>query len=156
MARTETQTRIYGSVYSSRDIRTINEKIRDQMARVDRREELTEFKKRSDYLCALAESPPWKEKFGRTIGGVLRVAREENRKTTDLANMLAVRRGWEADYHPPSEECYSGGGKVMYLSYKSPAPTRGRHRPRRRSVLTVAARYRSYVAQTRQAWRDEL
>jgi hypothetical protein len=95
-----TKTGIYGAVDSPRDIRTTNETIRGQMDRVDRREELTELKKRSDYLCALAQSPSWKEKFGRIIGGVVRVAREENKKTTDVANRQAARRGWDADYDP--------------------------------------------------------
>ncbi len=167
MPRTEMKTRIYRGVDSPRDIKTINEKIRGQMGRADRREELTELKKRSDYLCALAESPSWKEKFGSTVSGVLRVAREENKKTTDVANRLAVRRGWEADYDPggtdvltttrcqPSEARYSGGGKVSYLVYNLPALVRGGRR-NGRSVSGVAAHYRWYKAQTRQAWRDQL
>lgn len=100
MPRTKTKTRIYGALDSPRDIRTTNETIRGQMDRVGRREELTELKKRSDYLCALSQSPSWKEKFGMIIGGVVRVAREENKITTDVANRLAARRGWEAGYDP--------------------------------------------------------
>jgi hypothetical protein len=93
-------TAIYSGVDSAEDIRTINGKIRGQMERADSREELTELKKRSDYLCALSMAPSWKEKFGSKADDILRVASEENRKSTDAANRMAEGHGWEADYDP--------------------------------------------------------
>ena len=98
MPRTETREQIYGGVDSPEDIRTINSKIRGQMERADERQELTELKKRSDYLCALAMAPSWKEKFGSKADAIFRTAREENKKSTDLANRVAERHGWDADY----------------------------------------------------------
>jgi hypothetical protein len=100
MSRTETKTQIYAGVDSPQDIRTINAKIRNQMERTDSREELTELKKRSDYLCALAMSPSWKERFGGKLDDILSVAREENKKSTEVANRMAGRHGWGAPYDP--------------------------------------------------------
>ena len=100
MAPTATQTNIYGDVESPEDIRKINRQIREQMERVRERDDLTELKKRSDYLCALAMAPSWRTKFGSKIDKVWRAARDEDRKTTDLANRLARQHGWEADYGP--------------------------------------------------------
>ena len=98
MAKTQTQENIYGEVDSQEDIRGINRKIRDQMERVRDREGLTELKKRSDYLCTLAMSPAWKTKFGSDVHGILRVAKEEDHRTTDFANDVAHKHGWDADY----------------------------------------------------------
>src|SRR5688572_27415217 len=100
MARTATTTNIYSEVESSADIRKINRQIRDEMDGVRKREELTELKKRADYLCALAVAPSWKEKFGRKSGEILKTAKEEDRKSTDHANQVARRHGWDADYDP--------------------------------------------------------
>jgi hypothetical protein len=100
MARAATQENIYGEVNSQEDIRRINRKIRDQMEDVRQREDLTELKKRSDYLCALAMAPAWKEKFGRDIDGILRTAKEEDRRSAKFANEVAERHGWDADYDP--------------------------------------------------------
>jgi len=98
--RTTEHEHIYGEVNSPEDVRTINQKIRHDMDGVTKREQLTELKKRSDYLCTLAEAPSWKEKFGGKIDDVQRVAREEDRKTTSHANDIARRHGWDADYDP--------------------------------------------------------
>ena len=58
MPQAETQHRhIYGEVNSIKDIRDINRTIREEMDRVKTREQLTELKKRSDYLCTLTFSP---------------------------------------------------------------------------------------------------
>jgi hypothetical protein len=54
---------IYGEVNSVHDIREINHTIRSEMDRVKSREQLTELKKRSDYLCTLTFSPAWKKKL---------------------------------------------------------------------------------------------
>jgi len=99
VAKTATRE-IYGGVDSQEDIREINRKIREQMERADSREDLTELKKRSDYLCALAMAPSWKEKFGERIDGILRAAKEEDETTTKLANRIAEQHGWDADYDP--------------------------------------------------------
>jgi hypothetical protein len=91
---------IYGVVNSPADIRKINRAIRKEMDRVTTREELTELKKRSDYLCTLTASPSWRKRFGSKVAVLLRVAREENRRTVEHANRIAARHGWKANYDP--------------------------------------------------------
>lgn len=101
MPRTKTRDgNIYGQVESLEDIREINEKIRHEMDGVTSREELTELKKRSDYLCALAAAPSWKRKFGDKIDRFMEVAKETNARTTSYANDVARRHGWVVDYDP--------------------------------------------------------
>jgi hypothetical protein len=102
MARTRRNDigHIYGAVNSAADIRRINRVIRKEMDRVTAREELTELKKRSDYLCTLTASPSWRKKFGSKVNVLLRVAREENRRTVEHANRIAMKHGWRADYDP--------------------------------------------------------
>ncbi len=91
---------IYGDVDSAADITRINRTIRDEMDGVTRREQLTELKKRADYLCALAVAPSWKTKFGDEQPKILRKAKEEDRITTNHANAVAKQHGWDADYDP--------------------------------------------------------
>ncbi len=95
---------IYGEVNSIKDIREINRTIREEMDRVKSREQLTELKKRSDYLCTLTLSPAWKKKFGEKVDRLREVAMEENRKTVQHANEVARRHGWPADYDPWGED----------------------------------------------------
>ena len=99
MARTEESTNIYGEVDSQEDLREINRKIRDEMDSVRSHDQLTELKKRSDYLCTLAEAPSWEEKFGDRISGIRRVAEEENEATVNHANAVARQHDWDADNH---------------------------------------------------------
>src|SRR5438067_13839246 len=99
MAHTEEKTNIYGDVDSAEDIRKISRQIRHEMDSVTSREQLTELKKRGDYLCTLAEAPSWEEKFGDKIGTIRRTDREEDRTTTNHANEVAREHGWDADYH---------------------------------------------------------
>ena len=94
---------IYGEVNSIRDIRELNRTIRQEMDRVKTREQLTELKKRSDYLCTLTFSPAWKTKFGEKVNRLREVAMEENRKTVQQANEMARRHGWPANYDPWGE-----------------------------------------------------
>jgi hypothetical protein len=70
------------------------------MDAVTSRDQLTELKKRSDYLCTLAEAPSWQEKFGQQIHRVQQVAEEEETKTTHHANVVAKHHGWKTEYHP--------------------------------------------------------
>jgi len=98
MARASTD--ICGNVNSAQDIRDINRQIRGEMRGVRGRDQLTELKKRADYLCALAIAPSWKEKFGGEITKILKAAKEEEEKTTEQANRLAKKHGWDADYDP--------------------------------------------------------
>ena len=100
MARTDAHQNIYGEVGSLEDLREINRRIREEMDGATSHDQLTELKKRSDYLCTLAEAPSWEEKFGEQIGRIREVAKEEDRKSTAYANDVARRHGWEADYHP--------------------------------------------------------
>ena len=53
MARTHKDAHIYGEVNTPEDIRRINQEIRREMDGVTSRDQLTELKKRSDYLCTL-------------------------------------------------------------------------------------------------------
>jgi hypothetical protein len=99
MARTdEKEGHIYGEVNSLEDLREINRTIREQMDSAGERERLTELKKRSDYLCTLAEAGSWEEKFGDKIGRIREVAKEENQTTVNHANAVARKHGWDADY----------------------------------------------------------
>ena len=96
--------RIYGKVEGPEDIRRINCIIRDEMLKVQTPEELTDLKKRSDYLCTLTYSPFWKKKFGPMVEKLREVACEENRVTVRLANFVAKVKGWDKEYHPWGEE----------------------------------------------------
>ena len=91
---------IYGKVEGPEDIRRINCIIRDEMLVVETPEQLTDLKKRSDYLCTLTYSPFWKKKFGSMVEKLREVACEENRATVRLANYIAKVRGWDKEYEP--------------------------------------------------------
>ena len=92
--------RIYGKVESPEDIRRINCIIRDEMLEVSSVEELTDLKKRSDYLCTLTYSPFWLKKFGPMIEKLREVALEENRATVRLANYISAYNNWGKTYDP--------------------------------------------------------
>ncbi len=94
---------IYGKVESPEDIRRINCIIRDEMLNVETPEQLTDLKKRSDYLCTLTYSPFWKKKFGALVEKLREVACEENRVTVRLANFIAKVKNWDKEYHPWGE-----------------------------------------------------
>ncbi len=96
--------RIYGSVNGPEDIRRINCIIRDEMLIVESVEQLTELKKRSDYLCTLTHSPFWKKKFWPMVEQLKQVAIEENRITVRLANYIARYNGWDKKYDPWGED----------------------------------------------------
>jgi len=91
---------IYGKVNTIDDISRINCIIRDEMLNVENKEQLTDLKKRSDYLCTLTYSPFWKKKFGDQIEEVRRRALEENRVTVKEANYVAKYKGFDAHYDP--------------------------------------------------------
>ncbi|NPA07130.1 MAG: hypothetical protein GXO54_06995 [Chloroflexi bacterium] len=91
---------LYGPVNSAEDIRRINCIIRDEMLVVETPQELTDLKKRSDYLCTLTYSPFWQKKFGPRIEKLRETAREENVATVRLANYVARFKGWEKQYRP--------------------------------------------------------
>jgi hypothetical protein len=95
---------IYGEINSIKDIREVNRTIRQEMDGVRTREQLTELKKRSDYLCTLTFSPAWQKKFGEKVTRLREVAMEENRKTVRHANAVARRHGWPAKYDPWGED----------------------------------------------------
>jgi hypothetical protein len=91
---------IYGEVNSVTSIREINRKIRGEIREVRDQRHLTELKKRSDYLCTLTQAPSWQEKFGSKSGRMLAVAKEEDQRTTRLANSVARRKGLRTQYDP--------------------------------------------------------
>ena len=92
--------RIYGKVNSPEDIRRINCIIRDEMLYVENEEQLTDLKKRSDYLCTLTYSPFWKKKFGSIIEELREVALEENRITVREANYISKYKSFDKQYDP--------------------------------------------------------
>ncbi len=92
--------RIYGKVSGPRDIERINCIIRDEMLVVQSEAELTDLKKRSDYLCTLTFSPMWKKRFGAMIEQLREVALIENRVTVRLANYVVKYHGWDKVYDP--------------------------------------------------------
>jgi hypothetical protein len=92
-------TDIYGDVNNLQDIRDINRKIRSEMTGVRRREDLTELKKRSDYLCTLTLAPSWRTRFGKRSSRFLEVAREEDERSTKAANQVARKKGFDVEYH---------------------------------------------------------
>ena len=96
--------RIYGQVNTPEDIRRINCIIRDEMLVVETPEQLTDLKKRSDYLCTLTHSPFWKKKFGDQIEELKKVAIEENRATVATANYVAKYKGFDKQYSPWKKE----------------------------------------------------
>ena len=91
---------IYGKVNTIDDISRINCIIRDEMLNVSTKEQLTDLKKRSDYLCTLTYSPFWKKKFGNEIEKVRERALEENRVTVKEANLVAAYKGFDVHYDP--------------------------------------------------------
>jgi len=96
--------RIYGKVESADDIRRINCIIRDEMLSVESAAELTDLKKRSDYLCTLTFSPFWQKKFGEKIEELREVAIKENRATVKTANYVAKYKGFDREYEPWKKE----------------------------------------------------
>ena len=100
MTQTQEDSHIYGEVNSLEDLRRINREIRREMDGVTSQAQLTELKKRSDYLCTLAEAPSWQKKFGEKIDRVREVVQEEDTKTSQRANELAKKHGWDTEYHP--------------------------------------------------------
>ena len=96
--------RIYGKVDTPEDIRRINCIIRDEMMVVKTAAELTDLKKRSDYLCTLTFSPFWQKKFKDEIEKLREVAIEENRATVATANYVAKYKGFDRTYEPWKKE----------------------------------------------------
>ncbi len=92
--------RIYGRVNNADDIRRINCIIRDEMLQVETPAQLTDLKKRSDYLCTLTYSPFWKKKFGDEIEKIREVACAENRVTVETANTVAEYKDFDGHYKP--------------------------------------------------------
>ena len=91
---------LYARVDGPEDIRRINCLIRDEMMEVSEPAQLSELKKRSDYLCTLTYSPFWQKKFGNKIEELRHVAVEENRATVKEANVIAKFKGFNKEYHP--------------------------------------------------------
>ncbi|HEX5139884.1 MAG TPA: hypothetical protein VFX19_02990 [Dehalococcoidia bacterium] len=90
---------LYGEVESLQDLRDINRQIRKEMRQIKDREHLTELKKRADYLCTLTLAPSWQERFGKKSRRMLAVAKQEDERTTRIANSIAKRKGIEARYN---------------------------------------------------------
>ena len=92
---------VYGVVQSEGDIIRVNEDIRAEIGRAENQWDLTQFKRRSDYLCKLAAQPVWRARFGANIAdAVYQRAIEENRRTVETANRVAAEKGWNTMYWP--------------------------------------------------------
>jgi hypothetical protein len=100
MVAAEKSNNIYGEVTSPNSLREINRMIRRDMRTVKQQEQLTELKRRSDYLATLTRSPAWKTRFGGKIGQLTEVAKEENHRSVRIANQLAKKHGWDVEYDP--------------------------------------------------------
>jgi hypothetical protein len=102
IARKETPVaEVFGVVQSEPDIVRANEQIRGEMATVSEQWDLTQFKRRSDYICKLAAQPVWRQRFGAAIADALLTrALDENRKTVDVANRIAREKTWNVAYSP--------------------------------------------------------
>jgi len=96
--------RLYGKVENIEDIARINCIIRDEMLSVKSGAELTDLKKRSDYLCTLTYSKFWQKKFGEEIEKIRQAALIENRATTKTANYVAEYNKFEKRYNPWKKE----------------------------------------------------
>lgn len=135
---------LYGEVSTIGDVRDINKQIRREMRGMGSRPELTELKKRSDYLCTLTYAPSCQTKFGKRARRFREVAKEDDARTTRLANELTSSRNLgEPDYMPGregemaekrSEQRYAGGGQVKYLVYESNQTLPNGEASRRRRV----------------------
>ncbi len=95
---------IYSHVQNLKDISKINCIIRDEMLNISNVSELTDLKKRSDYLVTLTYSPFWKKRFKDKIKKFRKLALEENRATVALANYIAKYKGFNKSYHPWKKE----------------------------------------------------
>lgn len=104
---------IYGPVNNVDDIARINCLIRDEMLIASTSEQLTELKKRSDYLCTLTYSPFWRKKFGEEIERLREEAIRQNRGSVRLANMIAKVRGWSKEFSPWGKEKYKNFEKHL-------------------------------------------
>ena len=98
------ETEIFEQVHTLADLRRINRQIREEMRRIQTRDELLELKRKSDYLCNLTQEPYWRQKFGKRTRRFLQVAREEDARTTRFANRVSKRhnlgsqfRSWQED-----------------------------------------------------------
>jgi hypothetical protein len=90
---------IYGDVSSMTDIRTINRKIRGEMRQVRNQAELTELKKRSDYLLH-ADAVAVLARALRTQERTPARRRQGRGPTHDAHRELDChRRGLDVDYH---------------------------------------------------------
>jgi hypothetical protein len=89
---------IYGEVTSPTSIRKIDRMIRNDIRSAKSREQVTELKRRSDYLCTLTRSPAWKTRFGKKADDLLTVAKDENVRTAKLATQVARKHGWDVVY----------------------------------------------------------
>ena len=96
---TSTQEDIYSDVNGISDIHKIGRLIRQDMDKARSREQVTELKKRSDYLCTLTFSPAWQKRFGGKSERLLVAAKEENERSVRKANRIGRDKGWDVEYH---------------------------------------------------------
>jgi len=76
--------RIYGPVNSTKDIVSINKKIRAEVRSAKSKDRLTELKRRSRYLIVLTHGPAMKKKFKGRVKSLRTRAKSEYKKTTKL------------------------------------------------------------------------
>ena len=100
VTKERTTNNIYGEVTSPNSMRTINRLIRKDMRGARDQDEMSELKRRSDYLCTLTRSPAWQTRFGSKADKLLVVAKEENHRSVKLANQIARKKGWDVEYDP--------------------------------------------------------
>jgi len=97
-------TNIYGEIRSLDEFRDLFRQLRDEVAKAEDRNGLTEIKKRSEYLCTLADNPIWRDEYDR--GGLksLEVARAEDEELSKLLNERARNLITGGDAYRPWHE----------------------------------------------------
>ena len=91
-------THIYGEVTSKTSLKKVLQEIRHDVEEAKSRPTLTELYKRAGYLITLTHAPAWKEKFGKEVAALRKVAQEEFTTTARKINHRATQIGTEADY----------------------------------------------------------
>jgi len=75
---------IYGPINKTKDITSINNKIRSEVRSAKSKDRLTELKRRSRYLIVLTHGPAMKKKFKGRVKSLRSKARSEYKKTAKL------------------------------------------------------------------------
>jgi len=79
-------TNIYGNIQSIDEVRMLFRQLQDELALAESRQDIDEVKKRSEYLCTLADNPQWRDEGDRGGLEALELCLEEDTRLTMAAN----------------------------------------------------------------------